>query len=288
MIQSMTGCGRAKEGNITIELRSVNHRYLDLSVRLPRALSFLEEPLRRLVSGHISRGKVELGLTLDSLAAETTALTLNRDALERYLDMAGLLEEEYGLTGDLTVSRALRLPDLVVSTPKETDREAKTQEVLAIAEAALQDFMARRAEEGARLRADILVKLSAVRDLAGRIETRLPESVEAYKNRLLAKIQEILADTALDEGRILTEAALFADKVAADEELVRLRSHCQALEEMLETGGPVGRKLDFLVQEFGREANTIGSKCSDTQITRWVLDLKGEIEKIREQVQNIE
>lgn len=286
MIHSMTGYGRAAKENIKIELRAVNHRYLDVSVRTPRSYVFLDEPLKVFAARHAARGKIEIGVTVENLAAESVKMTLNRPVLEGYLHAAKIAEDEYGILCD--VSEALRLPDVMTAARLEPETEAVTELALSAAEEAFRDFNAARAREGARLAEDISAKLGEIERITALIETRMPANIEAYRERLTLKMTEILEQRTFDEARILTEAAIYADRICADEELVRLRSHIAALRDMLRKPGPAGRKMDFLAQEFMREANTIGSKCNDTETTGYVVDLKSEIEKIREQVQNIE
>jgi uncharacterized protein (TIGR00255 family) len=288
MIKSMTGYGRASEGALTVELRSVNHRYLDISVRTPRSYAFLEEPLKTYAAKQAARGKVEIGVAVDNLAAETVKIHLNRIVLDSYLEAARALEKEYGVTNDVRASVALRFPDVMAASRIEPETETMTALALSAAEEAFADLNAARTREGARLAEDISGKLGEIERLAGLIEARMPENVTAYRERLRLKITEILEQRAFDEARILAEAAIYADRICADEELVRLKSHIAALRGMLKQSGAIGRKMDFLAQEFMREANTIGSKCNDTETTGYVVDLKSEIEKIREQVQNIE
>ena len=288
MPNSMTGYGRASKDALTVELRSVNHRYLEASVRAPRSYAFLEEPLKALAARSAGRGKIEIGVTVDNLAAETVKITLNRPVLESYLAAARLLEEEYGVANDVRASAALRFPDVMAAARQEPETEAVTALALAAAGEAFRDFNAVRAGEGARLAEDISGKLCEIERLMALLEVRMPENVAAYRERLRAKITEILEQRSFDEARILTEAAVYADRICADEELVRLRSHIAALRGMLRQSGAIGRKMDFLVQEFMREANTIGSKCGGAETVGLVVDLKSEIEKIREQVQNIE
>jgi uncharacterized protein (TIGR00255 family) len=284
----MTGYGRASREVITVDLRSVNHRYLDISVRTPRSFAFLEEPLKTLAARFATRGKLEIGVTVDNLATETVKTTLNRAVLEDYLSAAKVLEEGYGIVNDIRASAALRLPDVMTAARQEPEVERMTALASAAAEDAFADFNSVREREGSRLAADIEGKLVEIERITGCIKIRMPQNAEAYRERLRLKITDILEHKNFDEGRILTEAAIYADKICADEELVRLTSHIAALREMLAGTGVVGRKMDFLVQEFTREANTIGSKCSDTETVGYVVDLKSEIEKIREQVQNIE
>ncbi|MDR1668352.1 MAG: YicC family protein [Oscillospiraceae bacterium] len=286
MPNSMTGYGRASKGSLTVELRSVNHRYLEITVRVPRGYLFLEEPLKSLASRQINRGKVEIGVTADT--PETTRLTFSRTVWEGYLAAAKALEDEYGVVNDLAASAALRLPDVMTAVRTEPETEAVTALACEAAEEAIADFRAVREREGARLAVDIEGKLREIERLAALIGARMPENAAAYRERLLVKMSEVLEQKMIDENRILTEAAIYADRICVDEELVRLKSHIAALRGLLAQGGATGRKMDFLMQEFSREANTAGSKCNDTETIGYVVDLKSEIEKIREQVQNIE
>ena len=293
MVKSMTGYGRAEEktagGTITVEVRSVNNRYLDCSVRIPRLYLFAEEGLKSRVQDTISRGKVDVFVTMDSAGAEQVKVTVNQPAADAYYAALKGLASSYGLEErDITVSLLSRFPEVLVAEKVEADAEETAREIGAVLDRALVDFDQMRAREGERLREDILTRAAAIEDMVGQVEARSPQTVAEYRAKLEARMQEVLSNTQLDPARILTEAAIFADKVAVDEETVRLRSHIGQLRELLSRGGPVGRKLDFLIQEFNREANTIGSKCSDLDIARQVVDIKAEIEKIREQVQNIE
>ena len=293
MVKSMTGYGRAEEktagGTITVEVRSVNNRYLDCSVRIPRLYLFAEEGLKSRVQDTISRGKVDVFVTLDSAGAEQVKVTVNQPAADAYYAALKGLASSYGLEErDITVSLLSRFPEVLVAEKVEEDTEETARAICAVLDRALADFDQMRTREGERLREDILTRAAAIEDMVGQVEARSPQTVAEYRAKLEARMQEGLSNTQLDPARILTEAAIFADKVAVDEETVRLRSHIGQLRELLSRGGPVGRKLDFLIQEFNREANTIGSKCSDLDIARQVVDIKAEIEKIREQVQNIE
>lgn len=292
MVSSMTGYGRAEQvlngRQITVELRSVNARYFEYSSRLPRRCLFLEDKLKKLVAAKVSRGKVELGLTLQNVSAEDATVTVNWPLAKAYL---GALREIYRrcrVENDITVGLVARMPDVLAQTAAPTDEDALWQDVQAVAEKALEAFLAMRAAEGEKLRADILNRLDAVETLVGKIEEGTAGRVKAYSDKLYARLQELLADRNIDESRLVTEAALFADKTAIDEETVRLRSHIAQYRGFLDLDEPIGRKLDFLTQELNREANTIGSKCQDVEITKLVVDLKSEIEKIREQLQNIE
>ena len=292
MVKSMTGYGRAEdvfEGcTITVELRSVNNRYLDCNVRLPRLYLFAEETIKSHVQGVISRGKVDVFVTLDSAGADQVRVLVNRPAADGYCAALRELAETYHLPQEISVSLLSRFPDVLLAEKTEENLEGRAGAIYAVLDRALADFDRMRTLEGGRLEADILSRGAAIEDLLAKVEARSPQTVAEYRAKLEARMQEVLANAQLDPARILTEAAIFADKVAVDEETVRLRSHIAQLRTMLEQGGAVGRKLDFLIQEFNREANTIGSKCSDLEIARHVVDIKAEIEKIREQVQNIE
>ena len=295
MVKSMTGYGRAREvrngRSITVEVRSVNNRYLDCTIKMPRAYIFAEDGLKSLVQKYVSRGKVDVFVTVENQGAEETVVTLNEPLVKSYLDAlrhlmqlgGGYISPEIGCAADVA-----RLPDVLTVTKAEEDLETLSEDLCAVLEEALKAHTAMREKEGARLAEDIRRRLDTLEALTQLVEARSPQTVAEYREKLLSRMQEVLQSTAIDESRILTEAAIFADKVAVDEETVRLRSHLSQLREMLAGGEPVGRKLDFLIQEVNRESNTIGSKCSDVQIARDVVELKAEIEKIREQVQNIE
>ena len=293
MVRSMTGYGRAKQfrngRNITVEVRSVNNRYLDCTVKMPRAFIFAEDAVKTLVQKSVSRGKVDVFITVESAGAETV-ITVNESLAKSYINA---LEQLQRLAGDrvsssYSLTDLAKLPDILTVTKAEEDLESIAADLCAVAEEALTAHAAMRQTEGGKLAEDVLERGETISTLLGRVEERSPGIVEEYRSRLTAKLQEVLGSTQIEESRILTEAAIYADKVAVDEETVRLRSHLSQLREMLEQGGAIGRKLDFLIQEFNREANTIGSKCSDIETARLVVDIKAEIEKIREQVQNIE
>lgn len=294
MVRSMTGYGRARETrngrDITIEVRSVNNRYLDCTVKMPRAYIFAEDAMKTLVQKNASRGKVDVFVTVESLGAEETVVAVNEPLARSYIEAMRTL---YALgQGDLkkkfSTTDLARLPDVLTVTKAEEDLESISGDLCAVLEDALKAYASMRETEGKKLAEDILGRLDTIEAITARVEERSPQTVAEYRQKLLARMNEVLQSTTIDEGRILTEAAIFADKVAVDEETVRLRSHLGQLREMLKGSVPVGRKLDFLIQEVNREANTIGSKCNDLQIARDVVDLKAEIEKIREQVQNIE
>ena len=292
MIKSMTGYGSAKgvvDGlEISVELKSVNNRYLDASVRLPRSFLFAEEMIKSRVQSHISRGKVDVFVSVDSSQAGDMAVKVNEGLLKGYLDAIGHIAEEYGLPNDLTAQSLSRFPDVLTVEKRELDAEAISAGMGEIVERALQDFDAMRLREGEKLRDDVLTRLETIRSLVETVEAKAPETVAEYRRRLEQKMAEVLGSTGIDENRILAEAAIFADHIAVDEETVRLRSHMSQLRSMINGNSPTGRKIDFLIQEFNREANTIGSKCQNSQIAHVVVDLKSEIEKIREQIQNIE
>ena len=292
MVKSMTGYGRGEQTlhdrKITVELRSVNNRYLDCSVRMPRVYLFAEDAIKTKVQQSISRGKVDVFITLDSSAAEQLKVSVNRSVADGYHGALKELAQLYGLKDDISVSLLSQFPDVLLAEKAEEDAELVAQDICAVLELALADFDQMRTREGQRLSDDILSRAAAIENMVSFVEERSPQTVSEYRTRLEERMREVLENTQLDPARILTEAAIFADKVAVDEETVRLRSHIAQLREMLSKGGATGRKLDFLIQEFNREANTIGSKCSDIQISRQVVDIKAEIEKIREQVQNIE
>ena len=292
MVKSMTGYGRA-EGTfdgctITVELRSVNNRYLDCNVRIPRLYLFAEDAIKSRVQKTISRGKVDVFVTLDSTGADKVQVSVNKPVADGYYAALKQLSEEYGLSGEISVSLLSRFPEVLLAEKAEEDVEKMAEDVCSVLDRALADFDQMRAREGERLKEDILARASLIEDKVSLVEERSPKTVAEYRAKLEARMNEVLSNTQLDPARILTEAAIFADKVAVDEETVRLRSHIGQLREMLAKGGATGRKLDFLIQEFNREANTIGSKCSDLEISAQVVDIKAEIEKIREQVQNIE
>ncbi len=292
MIKSMTGYGSAKgtvEGlEITVELKSVNNRYLDTSVRLPRSFLFAEEAIKAAVQAHISRGKVDVFVTVDTSDAGDMTVKVNEPLLRGYIEAIRHISCEYSLDNDMTAMSVSRFPDVLTVEKKDLDAEAISAGISAIADEALRDFDAMRLREGAKLRDDVLSRLDTIDRLVTTVENEAPKTVAEYRKRLEQKMQEVLGSTGIDENRILAEAAIFADRIAVDEETVRLRSHMSQLSDMINGSSPTGRKIDFLIQEFNREANTIGSKCQNSEIAHVVVDLKSEIEKIREQIQNIE
>lgn len=292
MIYSMTGYGRATESfggkEITVELRSVNNRFLDLNVRLPRALSYAEEAVKAAVKKRVSRGKVDVFVTVNGADESAACITLNRPLLEGYLNALRQMSEEYGLTNDFSAMSLARLPEILTVQKEAPDEEQQTKELLLVLERALDAFTEMRRAEGRALEADLRNRAETILHCVERIERCAPERLKEYRARLEAKVRELLEGKTIDEGRLLTEVAIYADKIAVDEETVRLRSHLAQYESLLSGEGAVGKKLDFLLPEMLREANTIGSKSNDIDQTRSVLEIKGELEKIREQVQNIE
>ena len=292
MIKSMTGYGRSVETRsgreFTVEVRSVNNRYLDCSVRLPRLVAFGEDAVKQAVKNTISRGKVDVYVSVRSEGGEQGTVTLNTALAEGYLAAMRQMAETFGLENDVKVSDLSRLPEVFSVDKPEVDEEALLSDLMAVTNEALAGYDAMRTTEGAALDHDLRSRGARILELVGQVERQSPKTVSDYHARLEAKLREVLANTSIDDSRILTEAAIFADKVAVDEETVRLRSHLNQMNTMLDNGGAVGRKLDFLLQEMNREANTIGSKCTDVAVARIVVDIKAELEKIREQVQNVE
>ncbi len=291
-MKSMTGYGRARETSnereIVVELRAVNHRYLDVNVKAPRGYGFLEEAIKKLAASKISRGKVDIYINVTDLAAQETTITLNHELAQSYFDALVELRDALHLHDDISVMSIAKMPDVLVSQRVEVDAEALTASVSEVFNEAVKQFDEMREIEGEKLASDVRNRMNTIKEIVQQIEIRSPERVIAYREKLEKRMNEILADSTVDEQRILTEAAIFADKTAVDEETVRLRSHLDQLDTMLKDSNPVGRKLDFLVQEMNREANTIGSKANDSILANYVISLKAEIEKIREQIQNIE
>jgi len=292
VIKSMTGYGRAVAAvngrEFTVELRSVNNRYLDCTVKLPRSLSFAEDAVKQAVKASVSRGKVDVFISLKSESADDTTITLNKAVLDGYLAAMRQMVDEFQVRDDISVSTVSRLPEVFSVEKPQVDEEQLLKDLLSVVDQALAGYDAMRCTEGQALDADLRSRGNTILELVSQVEQGNAQTVIDYRARLEAKLKEVLASTNIDESRILTEAAIFADKVAVDEETVRLRSHLAQMNEMLTTGGAVGRKLDFLLQEMNREANTIGSKCTDVRLARIVVDIKAELEKIREQTQNIE
>ena len=292
MLKSMTGYGRGEAvlngRTITVEVRSVNNRYLDCSVKVPRLYIFAEDAIKSRVQSSISRGKVDVFVTLESVGGEQVVISVNQPVADSYYNALTGLRDRYQLRDDISVSLLSRFQDVLLVEKSQEDVEAVAEDICSVLDIALSDFNAMRQREGEKLAQDIRNRAKTIEQLLAKVEERSPQTVSEYRTKLENRMREVLSNTQLDESRILTEAAIFADKVAVDEETVRLRSHLGQLAEMLDSGVPIGRKLDFLIQEFNREANTIGSKCTDLEISRHVVDIKGEIEKIREQVQNVE
>ena len=278
LVKSMTGYGRAVETvngrEFTVELRSVNNRYLDCNVKLPRMLSFAEDTVKQAVKKSISRGKVDVYITVRSEGTADVKVTLNGAMVEGYIAAMKQMVEQYGVKDDISVSLLSRMNEVFTVEKPEVDEEQLLSDLMSVVDKALEN--------------DLRSRGNTILELVSQVEAGNGETVIAYRTRLYNKLQEVLANTAIDESRILTEAAIFADKVAVDEETVRLRSHLEQMNQMLTTGGAIGRKLDFLLQEMNRESNTIGSKCTDVKLARIVVDIKAELEKIREQTQNIE
>ncbi len=292
MISSMTGYGSAKgtidKLEVSVELRSVNSRFLDCSVKIPRLYAFAEEQIKSQIQSCVLRGKVDVYVNIDSFMADDVTIKLNEPLAQAYIEAFKMVSEKFGVENDVGITALSRLQDVFVVEKKEVDADLFLRELKAILGQALEGFNAMRRKEGEKLRSFIISRLDEIDRLINEIEKRSPESVREYRQKLERRIAEMLVSVPIDEARILTEAAIFADKVAVSEELVRLSSHVAQIRALLETGRGVGRKLDFIVQELNREANTIGSKCCDLDITHMVVDLKAEIEKIREQAQNIE
>ena len=292
MIKSMTGYGRAVQTvngrEFTVEVRSVNNRYLDCSVRLPRMLSFAEDAVKGRIKAAVSRGKVEMFVTVHAEGGEEITVSLNKPVLEGYLAAMRQMVADYGVADAISTASVSRLPDVFTVDKPQVDEEQLQNDLMAVVDAALENYNAMRTVEGAALDADLRSRGQTILAFVAEVEKGNGQTVSDYRARLEAKIREVLENTTIDESRILTEAAIFADKVAVDEETVRLRSHLQQMNDMLAAGGAIGRKLDFLLQEMNREANTIGSKCTDVKLARIVVDIKAELEKIREQTQNIE
>lgn len=292
MIRSMTGYGRSRQlldgREILVEIKSVNHRYFEFAARVPRAYGYLEEKLKSFLQGKVSRGKIEVSVSVYNIEGKDAQIEVNRSIAQGYIDALRSANETLGLDDDLQLSNLLRLPDIFNVIKTVEDEEVIWNDVKVAAEEALDNFVSMRCAEGLKMREDIESRLVYIESLVDEVEKRSPMVTEAYRQRLYGKICEILADKKIDEQRILTEAAIFSEKTAVDEETVRLKSHIQQFRGLLNAEESVGRKLDFLIQEFNRESNTIGSKAQDVEITKIVLELKSEIEKIREQIQNIE
>ncbi len=292
MIRSMTGYGRAQEiidgRDILVEIKAVNHRFFEYSARTPRAYGYLEEKLKGFIQGSVSRGKVEVSVTILTMEGSDARVELNHTLAGAYITALRALGEATGVRDDLSLSVLAQFNDIFTVRKEQPEEEIIWNGVRTVAEKALAAFCAMREDEGARLKQDMLARLAAIGESVSLVEQRSPQTVADYRERLVAKMTEVLQDKNIEESRLLTEAAIFADRVCVDEETVRLRSHIVQFTQLLQEGGQTGRKLDFIVQELNREANTIGSKAQDVEIARVVVDIKAELEKIREQIQNIE
>ena len=292
MVKSMTGYGRAVETvngrEFTVEIRSVNNRYLDCTVKLPRSFSFAEEAVKAAVKAAVSRGKVDVYISVRSETEADVQVTLNKPVLEGYLAAMRQMVADYGVRDDISVSTLSRMSDIFVVDKPKADEDQLKADLLSVVDKALAAYDAMRVTEGLALENDLRSRANTILELVKQVEEQNPKTVSDYRKRLEEKMREVLENKSIDESRILTEAAIFADKVAVDEETVRLRSHLEQMDEMLRGNGGIGRKLDFLLQEMNREANTTGSKCTDVKVARIVVDIKAELEKIREQTQNIE
>ena len=292
MIKSMTGFGRAQETvdgmTVTVELKSVNHRYFEFTAKVPRTYGFLEEKLKSFLNARVSRGKMECYVTIENLEESDMEVIVNPSLAKGYVDALRTLSETFGLKEDYSAISIAKFPDVLTLRKAPADEEKIWNAVQKVTELAVERFVTMRETEGEKLRADILSKADTILEHVAFVESRSPQTVREYHEKLRQRMEELLENTQVDEQRLLTEAAIFADKVAVDEETVRLRSHISQLREFLDADEPIGRKLDFLVQEMNRESNTIGSKAQDVEIAKRVIAIKAEVEKIREQVQNIE
>ena len=292
VLKSMTGYGRAQKilsgRDILVEIRSVNHRYYEYSSRVPRTYNYIDEKLKALLKTGISRGKVEVSVTINNIEAKDTEIAINKSPAEGYVNALRSIADDLGLIDDLSLSKLMKLPDIFNIQKTPDDEEQIWKDVCEVAQEALDKFVTMRSVEGEKLREDVIEKAENILGMVGRVEEFAPLTVENYRNRLYQKLKDVLESKDIDQQRILTEAAVFAEKIAVDEETVRLRSHIAQLKDMVNSDEAVGRKLDFIVQELNREVNTIGSKAQDLNITKLVVDMKAEIEKIREQIQNIE
>lgn len=292
MIKSMTGFGRAQETvdgmTVTVELKSVNHRYFEFTAKVPRTYGFLEEKLKSFLNARVSRGKMECSVSIENLEESDMEVIVNPSLAKGYVDALRTLSENFGLKEDYSAISIAKFPDVLTLRKAPADEEKIWNAVQKVTELAVERFVTMRETEGEKLRADILSKADTILEHVAFVESRSPQTVREYHEKLRQRMEELLENTQVDEQRLLTEAAIFADKVAVDEETVRLRSHISQLRDFLNADEPIGRKLDFLVQEMNRESNTIGSKAQDVEIAKRVIAIKAEVEKIREQVQNIE
>lgn len=292
MLRSMTGFGRERaafeEREILVEIRSVNHRFYEFTARTPRAYGYLDEKLKSLLGGKITRGKVEVSVYIYNKEGVNADITVNKEIAHGYLDALRAAAPELEVQDDLKLSDIMRLPDLFTVVKTQENEEQVWEQVKQTAESALEKFVEMREVEGVKMHDDIASRLGLIEQMVKSVEERSPKVNDLYREKLYAKLTELLKDRNIDDSRVLTEAAIFSEKTAVDEETVRLHSHIAQFRTLINSSEPVGRKLDFLVQEMNREVNTTGSKCSDLEITKTVVDLKSEIEKIREQIQNVE
>lgn len=292
MIKSMTGFGRAEhcdeKRKITVELKSVNHRYLDVNIKMPKKLSFFETSIRNLLKEYIQRGKVDVYISYEDYTEDNFSLKYNRDMARAYLKYLNDMSREFGLENDIRVSVLSRYPEVFTLEEQEIDEDELWNDLEAVVRSACEGFVASRLSEGENLKNDLIGKLDTMLDYVDTIEKRAPAIIEEYRKKVNDRVKDMLADAKIDESRILTEVTLFADRICVDEEIVRLKSHIESTRDTLRAGGSVGRKLDFIAQEMNREANTILSKSTDLSTSNVAIDLKTDIEKVREQIQNIE
>lgn len=292
MLKSMTGYGRSQKiingRDILVEIRSVNHRYYEYSSRIPRAYNYIDEKLKALIKQNVSRGKIDINVTISNIEGRDTEIAVNKGIAEGYVNALRSIADELGIKDDITLSKLIKIPDIFSIQKTPDDEEQLWNDVSEVAGEAIEKFVKMRETEGEKLRSDVLEKTTFILEMVQKVEEFSPQTVENYRNRLYQKLTEVLEGKEIDQQRIITESAVFAEKIAVDEETVRLRSHISQLTDLLDSCGAIGRKLDFIVQEMNREVNTIGSKAQDLNITRLVVDMKAELEKIREQIQNIE
>ncbi len=292
MIKSMTGFGRCEisegERKITVEMKSVNHRYLDVAIKMPKKLNFFESAIRMILKEYISRGKVDVFVSYEDMGKKDSALSYNASIAAQYMQYFGQMGQEFGLENDIRVSDLARFPEVLTIGEQQEDEEEIWHLLEQALRGACERFVETREREGDALRADLIGKLDEMLVLVAQIEERSPDIVREYRQKLTDKVEELLGDTQIEESRILTEVTLFADKICVDEEIVRLRSHIESMKAALEAGGEIGRRLDFIAQEMNREANTTLSKANDLKLSDCAIDLKTGIEKVREQIQNIE
>ncbi len=292
MLKSMTGYGRSQKilngRDILVEIRSVNHRYFEYSSKIPRAYVYIDDKLKSLIKTCVSRGKVEVSVTVSCIDGKETVIGINKSVVKGYVDALRSIEDEMELDDNLQLSNIIKLPDIFTVRKAPDDEDEIWEDISCVTNEALLNFVEMRTAEGEKLKSDLIGKAELIKSMIGEVEKLSPCIVENYQKRLFSKLSDVLEGRNIDEQRILTEAAIFADKIAVDEETVRMRSHISQFEDMLNASEPVGRKLDFLVQEMNREVNTIGSKSQALSVTKIVVDMKAEIEKIREQIQNVE